>query len=1294
MAVERPRIATSLVLTGMTAAIVLALAGVYSAGGVREHIIETSAPSELTVAYLEAWLRTQPTNTEYLTALATQYLRLGRYDDAERIAARMTALDDETLRAKATLIRLKVAEQRTFASPEGTPAREAGLIQVRKALTASMKQQWDADTLRVLSADALAAGAPDVAVTCYQRLAQQDAASRSHWQDAAGRIALGNGQYRFAAERFFDAQRSAPTHDDTRREFLAGVQALEAGNLLDEALAAAQANAGNLANDRATLIVLLNLARAAGRTDLVDRYARALMPYTTGARDADGTGLRTVSYRPAWARYMDGPAPDAASPRWGDVRILRVSTQAAAPNVASATNGASRDDVAALVYQSFIESNDLANAEKVASEQAERHPQSADWQKRLAQVAEWHDEPALSLKAWLAYANLSNDPAGWKNVLRLAPMLHDDESYVLALVHASNAAPSDLKLADQVVAAYERLGRPQDALKFLQTRATDGEAAAMNERYATVAERAGDDAQALDTYRKLQKLDPNNTVYALQAANLLYQQNDYADAFAALKLAERGASDHDTLYWRTYGQLARLLQDDASANAAYKHLLEDGQATPEDLAAMVYFYDPYPIDAGRTAELKFDRYQDVQSLRDAMYYYTESHQLDRVGALLARLTPKQLDAAQQRPEFLGVRAEYYRQIDRPLWALQDLSRAIAMPDARSDVKAAYLWTLVDVGRESELRDIVKRWHDDALRTSELWGPMAAALMRLNRPVAALRYLRLQAASNRRDPLWLLTFADAEEMTGRPDLAWSIRRNVWRGLIALQAAPVPLDGAAAQNGLQLPTPTDPEVRAQLASRRVSLAQIFANGDVATRLLDDLTRPPSPSDAVDPAATKTLLGEVRGLPPVPTRADALKESRRIRTSAARDVAVAWALSRESNALAKRWLARRYASRLLAPADAQLSIALAEGDTAEMNRLLDQHTAELPLYNRIDASVQTDRQGAAQALAFDGLDGAPDDSELHQRLTDTTMFWAQSIDASVDNYVEHPLDYLQQTLAGSLKLSDHYMIGAKGTQIFQRSTDASQLINVPNVDRSAEFWARRLTRDTDFQVRAGRRDALDSFYTANASAEIGRDSALSFKGTLGRNQMATEAQSLQVGGMKDNLTGGLVWQVTPRISVAANIEGDRFYSQARNFLGTGVLSQGEIDYKFRTTYPDYTLRLIGVRGNYNATGQADALLSRLVPGAPTAASAYMPLTYAQYGAMFGFGNDLADRYTHAWRPYLDVGLVHDSVQGWGVDTNIGIAGTIFGGDHAAIYFEHESVSQRGTSVTLLGARYSWFY
>jgi hypothetical protein len=142
--------------------------------------------------------------------------------------------------------------------------------------------------------------------------------------------------------------------------------------------------------------------------------------------------------------------------------------------------------------------------------------------------------------------------------------------------------------------------------------------------------------------------------------------------------------------------------------------------------------------------------------------------------------------------------------------------------------------------------------------------------------------------------------------------------------------------------------------------------------------------------------------------------------------------------------------------------------------------------------------------------------------------------------------------------------------------------------------------------------------------------------------------------------------------------------------------VLSTGEIGYRIRTNYPDYTFRLVGAHGDYGASGNADALISRLIPAAagPVTASTFIPQTYSQYGFFFGFGNDLIDQYTRAWRPFLDVGLQHDSNQGWGPAISLGLAGTIFGGDHAAIYFSHQRVSHLGTPVTQIGARYSWFY
>jgi hypothetical protein len=53
-----------------------------------------------------------------------------------------------------------------------------------------------------------------------------------------------------------------------------------------------------------------------------------------------------------------------------------------------------------------------------------------------------------------------------------------------------------------------------------------------------------------------------------------------------------------------------------------------------------------------------------------------------------------------------------------------------------------------------------------------------------------------------------------------------------------------------------------------------------------------------------------------------------------------------------------------------------------------------------------------------------------------------------------------------------------------------------------------------------------------------------------------------------------------------------------------------------------------------------------------------------------------------------------LHDSFQGWGPEISLGLAGTVFGGDHAALFFSHQRVSRLGTPVTQVGARYSWFY
>src|ERR1700759_1178464 len=109
--------------------LVLLLAGVvlitlylvHPRGGLRSRMTSTDAPSDLSIAYLEAWLRVQPDNPELLAVLGTQYERLGRDDDATRTAAGREAMPGEPMLRNAMLLRLKVQTRAAFALSEDDP---------------------------------------------------------------------------------------------------------------------------------------------------------------------------------------------------------------------------------------------------------------------------------------------------------------------------------------------------------------------------------------------------------------------------------------------------------------------------------------------------------------------------------------------------------------------------------------------------------------------------------------------------------------------------------------------------------------------------------------------------------------------------------------------------------------------------------------------------------------------------------------------------------------------------------------------------------------------------------------------------------------------------------------------------------------------------------------------------------------------------------------------------------------------------------------------------------------------
>lgn len=1340
----RERLLPPWLIGTLGALIGLALALMFPRERLEARLLEGGKVDALSVAYLEAWLRVRPNDGEFLSVLAAQYVRTGRLDDAEAMLNRMRGLHDKSLERDALMLDIAIREQRAYALQPNDPKRTALLNDLRGLLKQALDYRWTASELEILAGKARALDQGAIAVQFYQRLAKQDVARAAQWQARTAEIALGVGEYRAAAAANFAAQATAKSIDEQRRYFIAGLKALQGGNLLDDAMTEAQRRAGPLIEDTETLRFLTRLALACNRPDLADQYARRLL-HLSWRQTEEGIALAAGAARHDWtfagrpeplpspadAVFMDGPEGLVRRQRHA-ARIRHVADKADKADKASDASAPSAQPTGAeaiargiapfnaddydLAYRVFMSSGNLNDAMRVAQAAVRQRPDLKIWTERAAQVSEWNRQPMSALKYWLSYAESTGDDAAWQNVLRLAPALNEDHAYLAGLRYQASRQPGDMKLLDQVIAAYERLGEPVEGLAYLNGIARGPHRQVILERYAMLAERAGKDDQAYDTYVRLQKEFGPNAKYALKLANMLYVRAQFEQALSAMEAASKVASPTDDLYWRTFAQLARLNQRDDLSREAYRQLLIGGNAQPDDLSAMIDFYDASPIDAGRLAELAFRKGGSMASLQQAIYYYTRARAFRRIDALLASLTLEQRRAAEQSPGVLGARAEYFRQSGQWMIAMRDLRRAASLPDAGSDVKAAFLWGLLDSGQNDELKRALALWRGEAENDSAYWGAYAAAGLQLFDANLALRFLGRQGKSMRNDPLWLLAYADAREMAGQADAAWRLRREAWwllwraDGANGKDQAPNRRVGTHVTVGDTNAVPLEDDARTELRARRVSLAQTFGSGDLAQRLLIELLRDDrraTKQARVGGSATvrKSELGDIDTLPPEPpeTPADKRKDahvSDQLVSAVAKEAALGWALSQEANDLARAWLLQQYTRRMTRPAYAEISIALAERDLQTLDRLLDDTPDRIPLYNRIDANVMTDRLGEAQRLSFEGLTTAPDDEQIHQRVQETLLTNAQALEPRETWFKQAPLTYFETSAAAGIRLTDHTNMLVRATQRNQRSTDDTQLTGVPAQDRSVDWISQYQTQDTQWKGTVGWRQGLASLYAFRLDGLLGlggpRSGPFGTELSIGRNQPANETTQLRVGGVKDLFSIGGTWRLTQREYIRARVEGDRFYGQDRAFLGSGMVFDGEAGYRFRIEYPDYTIRVVGTRASYSASGTPSALLGRLLPtGTALAADAFMPQSFTQFGLLFGFGTDYLDRYTRAWRPFMDVGLLHDNREGWGTQLQLGVAGSVFGNDHLAVVFSHASITRAGTApMTEIGLRYRWLY
>ena len=1258
------------------------------------------ADTSLTIEYLKVFLKAEPGDGGLRLQLVRKLVAQGDVAGARKLMDAPQAANDPAFAREAGWIRLALAEQEFFATAAGSPARDALLAQLQAQLRMLVQQKWmTPQHLDTLGARALAEDAPDVALAAFRRLYTAPATLSGERYALAARGALGLGDYRLSAELLFIAMDRSASREAQRAYLLEGLRTLQAGGLMNEALAAAEHRIGPFGRDIALLKFLARMAQAANRPDIAERYAKRFLELSLlqrwqaheDRRLAAATGLQY--------------APPVYLANMGNLGVERVSAAAPAGGPALPFD----EEAYSMGYQIFLANRNLADARRVAQSAVQQQPQSVPWRRRLAEVSEWVGAPQDALIHWHAYARMTGSEAAWDATLRLSDSLVDHATLRLALEHKLAAAPGNLQWLNRLLALHEVTGAPDEGIALLQGRLAQrglvqgaGRVREL-ELLAGLQERAGRDADALATMLQLQRENGPRTAYALKIANFHYRQGAIGLAYDALESARAAAAPDDVLYWRNYAELARLLQNDAAANRGYQALLAANAQSDADLVNLAAMWRAErPRAAAALALHVFQRTGDPALAEEALGIILELGDHAAARHMLAQLDSTQRRTLEGRASFLLLRASLAQSSEDLAGARRDLRAALVVEPASIEARVSLIWVLLALRDTAALKQGLHDWAADAAGNAALWDPYAAALMSLNRQDEALRWFR-KSGIRKQDYLWLMSYAECLDANSQPEQAWRIRRHVW----------TELRQPAVLAKLQ------PAQYAAMRDRLAALAPAFTDGEAAWRILQALLRTghsePAQSAPLQPARDGRELLQLLAAeqaaspapaapsgPSVPTAPRDLftpagpRDDARLSASA-REVALAYALNNDANDLARAWLASRYASQLARPLWGELSLLLQSGDRDRLNVLLDDMPDWLPMYDRVDAAERAGRPALAQTLAFDQLTRLPQDEALHRRVVNLSTADAAPLQVEVTSSQASPLVATDTVLRGGASLGNGMKMSATLSERRQHSDDDALLNAVPRTDRVLALALSRRLDNGILTATLQRREALAGSTGLKLEIEIAPTRDVRIAMAAGINQVSTDSVLLRVGGMQSGLDLNATYAFSTREYGRIDLGWRRYRAQGGSALGSGTSWGLELGSRLRLEYPDLTLRGF-VMGNRFDQGRQDARLASLLPVAADAdpvGARLLPEGSTTWGLALGAGTSAESGYHRAWRPYGEVGLTYNSVTGRGRQWRAGVAGSVLGNDVLRMRWQRVSGSPAAEQGSReLGLDYHLYY
>lgn len=876
-------------------------------------------------------------------------------------------------------------------------------------------------------------------------------------------------------------------------------------------------------------------------------------------------------------------------------------------------------------YQVFLMNGNAADGLRLAESALRQRPDDAVWRRRAAQCAEWSGAPAAALRHWSHLALATGDRGAGDRAMKLADGLNDLRAK-LTLLKQRLRQGVDIATLRAYVETAESLGENEDAIAVLQLQKGGPHAGYAVEALGRLHEAAGAPDKAIRTLREYgeHRLSAESL---RRLASLQYGTGDLEGAYRTLKGGLGTTAAEDPEFLAEAGDLCWRMQDLECALTAARGLAAKGKAREDDYRRMLFVMrESNPAEAFGVAREACGRFGSPAFINEVADLGEQLGQWRELELFLNGMGADERLQLERTSRYWVLRARVSGHLGRVEESVSSYRQALRLEPGDGNLRAGYIWLLLDLDRSEDLKEAVRRWPEMAERTPQLADALGAAHVYLGDYGTALMLFRERYPARKGDPLWSLAYGDVLEQNNLAQEAFSERM---RGLRVLQAG---------TEGLESSSSAREQSRADLARFLLQLQR----GDRLDALMKNVMR-----DSSDPET--------------------------------RELVAAWALSTERNDFARWWLVRKYAANSKKPAWVQLGLALEENDRDKMAALLAEKPDHLPYRDAIEAAQRTGSPPLSEETAWQRSRTNPDDyllyeqvREIYSRHPSFAAYGLRLLDRGGIGGLENWFDM-------SLPLTRRFNLTAGFSHTMNSSLKDDVLADYPAGDTRARVGIGARFHKGTADLALGWRSALNEVITFGASASYQLFPRVQVTGDFGYSVPADESIPLIIGGVKD--FGAIRFSCSPTVrdTVQAGFSRVVLRDQSRNLLGSGWTYTLDVSHRLTFSYPDFSVRAFTGYYDYSRDRAARGDILELVPpGSAGDASFFVPDSYFQLGIGADFGQGYREVYSQNWKPFGSTAVSWRTDSGVGFDFGVGTHGPVFGCD--SLWFQF-SLS-RGTS------------